>query len=60
MHDRAIIAVLSHGLRASEASALNVEHWNGKILTVHRAKGQNVSEVPLSREARQHLEAYLM
>lgn len=26
VRDRAIIAVLSHGLRASEASALNVEH----------------------------------
>lgn len=59
VRDRAIVALLSHGLRASEASALNVEHWNGKILTVHRSKGQNVSEVPLSREARQYLEAYL-
>ncbi|MBC7826015.1 MAG: tyrosine-type recombinase/integrase [Candidatus Parcubacteria bacterium] len=59
MRDRAIVAVLSHGLRASEASALNVGSWNGKILTVHRSKGQNVSEVPLSREARSHLEAYL-
>jgi integrase/recombinase XerD len=59
IRDRAIIAVLSHGLRASEASALNVEHWNGRILTVHRSKGQNVSEVPLSREARVQLEAYL-
>lgn len=59
VRDRAIVAVLSHGLRASEASALNVEHWNGKILTVHRSKGQNVSEVPLSREARSYLEAYL-
>jgi integrase/recombinase XerD len=59
VRDRAIVAVLSHGLRAAEASALNVEHWNGKILKVHRSKGQNVSEVPLSREARSHLEAYL-
>lgn len=59
VRDRAIIAVLSHGLRASEASALNVEHWNGKILKVHRSKGQNVSEVPLNREARSYLEAYL-
>jgi integrase/recombinase XerD len=59
VRDRAIIAVLSHGLRASEASALNVEHWNGRILKVHRSKGQNVSEVPLSREARSYLEAYL-
>jgi integrase/recombinase XerD len=59
VRDRAIVAVLSHGLRASEVSALNVEHWNGKILKVHRSKGQNVSEVPLSREARSHLEAYL-
>ncbi len=59
IRDRAIVAVLSHGLRASEASALNVEHWNGKVLTVHRSKGQNISEVPLSREARSHLQAYL-
>jgi integrase/recombinase XerD len=59
VRDRAIVAVLSHGLRASEASALNVEHWNGKILKVYRSKGQNVSEVPLSREGRSHLEAYL-
>jgi integrase/recombinase XerD len=50
---------LSHGLRPSELSVLNVNHWNGKRLTVHRSKGQNVSEVPLSREAKQHLEAYL-
>ncbi|MBD1853312.1 tyrosine-type recombinase/integrase [Leptolyngbya sp. FACHB-711] len=59
VRDRAIVAVLSHGLRASEASALNMEHWNGRILKVRRSKGQNVSEVPLSREARSHLEAYL-
>jgi integrase/recombinase XerD len=59
VRDRAIVSVLLHGLRASEASALNVGSWNGKILTVHRSKGQNVSEVPLSREARSHLEAYL-
>lgn len=59
VRDRAIVSVLSHGLRASEASSLNVEHWDGKILKVHRSKGQNVSEVPLSREARQNLNAYL-
>jgi integrase/recombinase XerD len=29
VRDRAIVAVPSHGLRASKASALNVEHWNG-------------------------------
>ena len=59
IRDRAIVALLSHGLRASELSVLNVNHWNGKRLTVHRSKGQNVSEIPLSREAKQHLEAYL-
>ncbi|WP_199317093.1 tyrosine-type recombinase/integrase [Chroococcidiopsis sp [FACHB-1243]] len=59
IRDRAIVAILSHGLRASELSALDVKHWNGKRLLVHRSKGQNVSEVPLSREARQHLKAYL-
>jgi hypothetical protein len=41
--DRVIIAVLSHRLRAFEASTLNVEHWNGKIFKVHRSKRQNVS-----------------
>lgn len=59
VRDRAIVALLSHGLRASELSVLNVNHWNGKRLTVHRSKGQNVSEIPLSKEARRHLEAYL-
>lgn len=59
IRDRAILAVLSHGLRASEVCALNVEHWNGRILKVYRSKGQNVSEVPLSQEARSRLEDYL-
>lgn len=58
IRDRAIVALLSHGLRASELSVLNVNSWNGKRLTVHRSKGQNVSEIPLSKEAKQHLEAY--
>lgn len=58
VRDRAIVALLSHGLRASELSVLNVSSWNGKRLTVHRSKGQNVSEIPLSKEAKQHLEAY--
>ncbi len=60
IRDCAIIAVLSHGLRAAELSALDVKHWNGKRLIVHRSKGQNVSEVPLNREAKQHLEAYFV
>ena len=59
IRDRAVVALLSHGLRASELSVLNVNHWNGKRLTVHRSKGQNVSKIPLSKEARRHLEAYL-
>ncbi len=58
VRDRAIVALLSHGLRASELSVLNVNSWNGKRLTVHRSKGQNVSEIPLGKDARQHLEAY--
>lgn len=52
VRDRALIAGLGHGLRASEVCALNVEHWNGKRLKVHRSKGQQVSEVPLSQESR--------
>jgi integrase/recombinase XerD len=46
-----MIVVLSHGLRASEASALNVGDGNRKILTVVQFKGRNGSKVPLSREA---------
>ncbi|MBL1178682.1 hypothetical protein [Pantanalinema sp. GBBB05] len=40
IRDRIIVAVRSHGLRASETANLNVEHWNGKILKVHRSKGR--------------------
>jgi len=50
IRDRAIVALLSHGLRASELSVLNVHHWNGKDqLFIARKREQNVSEVPLSR-----------
>lgn len=56
---RAIITLLSHGLRASELSVLNVNNWNGKRLIVHRSKRQKVSEIPLSKGAQQHLETYL-
>ena len=59
IHDRAIIALLSHEWTASKLSVINVNHWNGKRLTIDRSKGQNVSEIPLSKEAGQHLEAYL-
>lgn len=59
VRDRALISILSHGLRASEASSLNVEHWGGRILVVHRSKGQNVSKVPLDKAAKGYLNAYL-
>jgi len=58
LRNRAIIAMLSLELRVSDISALNVKHWDGCMLMVHRPNGQ-VIQVPLSSEMQQYLEAYL-
>jgi integrase/recombinase XerD len=57
--DRALLAVLLHGLRASEVAALKREHWQPPILTTYRSKGRNQSKVPLEPASAQVLQEYL-
>lgn len=57
--DRALLAVLLHGLRRSEVSALNVGDYDGVRLTIRKAKADSTGRVPLKREARSLLDDYL-
>ena len=60
MRDRALFAVLSHGLRAEEVVNLNVEDYDGARLTIREAKDDSTGTVPLSRQAREHVNTYLV
>ncbi|OUC15074.1 MAG: integrase [Alkalinema sp. CACIAM 70d] len=60
VRDRALFAVLSHGLRAEEVVNLNVEDYDGVRLTVREAKDDSTGTVPLSRQSREPLNAYLV
>lgn len=55
----ALIAVLMHGLRASEVSALNREDFDGRRLTIRVAKADSKGAVPLTQDAIRRVEAYL-
>ncbi len=55
----ALISVLLHGLRASEATALNLEDYDGQRLTIREAKADSKGIVPLTASAVAALEAYL-
>lgn len=57
--DLALIAVLSHGLRASEVCGLNVGDYDGVRVYVREAKDDSTGTVPLCREAREQVDAYL-
>jgi site-specific recombinase XerD len=57
--DRALWTVLLHGLRAEEASNLNVGDCIGGELVIRLAKCNSTGEVPLTKEGRADLEAYL-
>ncbi|MEO1131178.1 MAG: tyrosine-type recombinase/integrase [Cyanobacteria bacterium J06639_1] len=57
--DRALVAVLLHGLRRSEVSALNVGDYDGVRLTIREAKADSTGRVPLRQEARALLQKYL-
>ncbi|MBD1871285.1 tyrosine-type recombinase/integrase [Cyanobacteria bacterium FACHB-471] len=59
LRDTALLAVLSHGLRAEEASHLNVEDYDGKRLHIREAKQGSTGRVPLDKDARAALNAYL-
>jgi integrase/recombinase XerD len=60
VRDRALFAVLSHGLRAEEVVNLNVEDYDGVRLTIREAKDDSTGTVPLSRQAREQLNTYLV
>jgi integrase/recombinase XerD len=60
VRDRALFAVLSHGLRAEEVVNLNVEDYDGVRLTIREAKDDSTGTVPLSRQARDQLNTYLV
>ncbi len=57
--DTALLAVLSHGLRASEVLGLNVGDYGGMRLTIREAKDDNTGTVPLSKASRAALDDYL-
>jgi integrase/recombinase XerD len=59
LRDRALFSVLLHGLRAEEAINLNFEDYDGQQLVIRAAKHGSVGEVPLARQARADLDAYM-
>lgn len=59
LRDRALLAVLSHGLRAEDVSALNVGNFDGTRLRFVRKKDKSEALVPLRSAARQQIYAYL-
>jgi integrase/recombinase XerD len=59
LRDTALLSVLSHGLRAEEASYLNVEDYDGRRLHIREAKQGSTGRVPLDKDACAALNAYL-
>jgi integrase/recombinase XerD len=59
LRDAALLSILSHGLRASEAAALTVGDFDGKRLYIHAAKDDSTGTVPLNAKAREHISTYL-
>ena len=59
VRDRALFSVLLHGLRAEEAINLNFEDYDGQQVVIREAKHDSVGEVPLTRQARVDLDAYV-
>ncbi|BAU13957.1 integrase domain protein SAM domain protein [Leptolyngbya sp. NIES-3755] len=59
LRDTALLATLSHGLRAEEASHLNVEDYDGRRLHIREAKQGSTGRVPLDQDACNALNAYL-
>ena len=55
----ALIAVLLHGLRASEVSALNMEDYDRTRLHIRKAKADSKGTVPLAGAGREALDRYL-
>ena len=58
--DRAILHVLSHGLRAREVCGLDVSDYDGRRLLVREAKWGSDGPVPLKPESIAGLDSYLV
>ncbi|MBD2307811.1 tyrosine-type recombinase/integrase [Chroococcidiopsis sp. FACHB-1243] len=59
LRDRAILAVLEHGLRAEEVSQLNVSDYDGERVFIRQAKHDSTGWVPLAPESSLALDNYL-
>jgi integrase/recombinase XerD len=59
LRDTALLAVLSHGLRAEEASQANIEDYDGSRLHIRTAKQGSTGKVPLDKDACAALNVYL-
>ncbi len=57
--DRALLAVLIHGLRAEDVSQLNVENWDGERLSFCRKKTKEDARVPIRPSSRPAISEYL-
>jgi integrase/recombinase XerD len=57
--DTALLACLSHGLRAEEASRLDIQDYDGSRVSIREAKQGSTGRVPLDRAACAALDAYL-
>jgi integrase/recombinase XerD len=57
--DLTLLWLLAHGLRASEAAALNVEEFDGSRVTIHQAKQNSIGTVPISHEGARWIQTYL-
>jgi integrase/recombinase XerD len=57
--DTALLACLSHGLRAEEASRLDIQDYDGSRVYIREAKQGSTGRVPLDRSACAALDAYL-
>ena len=59
VRDRAILAVLEHGLRAEEVSQLNISDYDGERVKIRQAKHDSTGSVPLSPESSTAVDSYL-
>jgi integrase/recombinase XerD len=55
----ALLAVLSHGLRAQEASNLNLADFDGQRLKIRQAKADSKGSVPIDLDAQMWLQQYI-
>lgn len=59
LRDRALLAILTHGLRAEDVSGLNVGNYDGVRLKFLRKKDKSDAIVPLRQVTREQIEDYL-